>query len=76
MAETMLTVGEIAKRLGVPLHRVEYLIRARDLQPAAWAGGYRVFSEADLAYIGSQLKRIDAERVPGAWAVGQKGPEK
>ena len=57
-----LTVGEIARRLGEPVHRVEYILRARGLKPVSWAGNARIFSEADLAYIASELRRIDEER--------------
>ena len=57
-----LTVGELARRLGEPVHRVEYIIRARGLKPASWAGNARIFLEADLAYIASELRRIREER--------------
>ncbi|MDZ4782911.1 MAG: hypothetical protein SGJ19_21895 [Planctomycetia bacterium] len=60
--ETLLTVGEIARRLGQPLHRVEYVIRTRNFPPAGWAGHARVFHDADLMRIASELARIDQER--------------
>jgi DNA-binding transcriptional MerR regulator len=56
------TIGEIARRLGVPLHKVEYVIRARGIAPTGWAGNARVFTDADVARIGSELKRIAAEK--------------
>ena len=56
------TVGEIARRLGEPLHRVEYVIRARDIQPSGWAGNARVFTETDVDRIASELRRIDDEK--------------
>jgi hypothetical protein len=59
---TVPTVGEIARRLGEPLHRVEYIIRARNIQPSGRAGNCRVFTDADVAYIAAQLRRIDAEK--------------
>lgn len=66
MVETkMLTVGVIASRYSVPVHRVEYVIRTRSIAPAAMAGNARVFSEADETYIASELQRIDAERTGG-----------
>ena len=58
------TVGEIARRLGVPVHKVEYVIRARRIEPAGWAGNLRIFTEADVQRIGSELHRIDSERSP------------
>ncbi len=56
------TVGEIARRLGVALHRVEYVIRARHVRPSGRAGNARVFTEADVDRIASELRRIDAEK--------------
>ena len=59
------TVGEISRRLGEPLHRIEYIIRARTIQPASRAGHVRIFTEADVERIGSELRRIDAEKGGG-----------
>jgi hypothetical protein len=59
---TVPTVGEIARRLGEPLHRVEYVIRARNIRPSGWAGNARVFSEGDIDYIAGELRRIDGEK--------------
>ncbi len=56
------TVGEIARRLGEPIHRIEYCIRARGIEPAAVAGNVRVFTDTDVARIASELRRIDDER--------------
>lgn len=57
-----LTIGEVAKRLGYPLHRIEYIIRSRNIRPRLRAGNARVFSGSDLQYIASVLRHIDAER--------------
>jgi len=59
------TIGAIALQHNVPVHRVEYVIRTRGIQPIAWAGNARIFSDADVAYIASELRRIDEERVSG-----------
>jgi predicted DNA-binding transcriptional regulator AlpA len=42
-----LTVGELARRIGCPVHKIEYLIRSRNIQPIQRAGNARVFSEKD-----------------------------
>jgi hypothetical protein len=60
--EMLLTVGEIARRLGREVHRVEYVIRSRRLRPVGWAGHARVFSDADLQYIAAELERIAGDR--------------
>jgi hypothetical protein len=56
------TVGEIARRTGNLVHRVEYVIRSRGIKPVAVAGNARIFSEADVAHIASELRRIDEEK--------------
>ncbi len=60
------TVGEIARRLGESLHRIEYVIRSRNIRPAGRAGHVRIFGEADVAHIADELRQIDArqEHVP------------
>ena len=59
---SLLTVGEIARRSQTKVHRVEYIIRSRNIQPIGWAGHARVFSDASLDHITSELRRMDAER--------------
>lgn len=58
----LLTAGQIAVKLGVPFHRVRYVIKARDIQPAAWSGNARVFDREALALIRQSLNGIDARR--------------
>ncbi len=55
---TVPTVGEIARRLGVPLHRVEYVIRARRIEPTGRAGNVRIFTDADVDVIGFELRQM------------------
>lgn len=59
------TLGEIARRIDQPIHRVEYVIRARRIRPTAIAGNARVFSEPDVDRIAAQLRQIDAEKDSG-----------
>jgi hypothetical protein len=61
-APAALTVGEIGRRLDKPVHRIEYILRSRNIKPTNIAGNARVFSEADVRYIDSELRRIDEER--------------
>lgn len=56
------TVGTIAKELGVPLHRVEYVIESRNIEPLGMAGNARVFDEAAVVRIRSELARIDQDK--------------
>jgi hypothetical protein len=61
-APAMPTIGEIARRLGVAPHRVEYLIRARSIQPCGWAGNARVFPEEAIRSVAIELKRIETAK--------------
>ena len=49
----MATIGDIARRLGQPDHRIEYLIRTRNIPHVARAGRYRLFDEAAVALLAS-----------------------
>ncbi len=60
-----LTVGVIAEKLNLPLHRVEYLVKSRNIQPVERAGNLRVFSP-DVLDI---LREINSARQPTAMAV-------
>ncbi len=61
-APAALTIGEIVRQTGSQLHRVQYVIRSRGILPTSRAGNLRIFSEADLQYIASELRRIAEER--------------
>lgn len=58
----LLTIGEIARRLNEPVHRVTHVVRSRHMKEAGRAGAYRVFTEADCEFIRATLARIDRER--------------
>jgi hypothetical protein len=62
-APTMPTIGEIARRLGQPVHRIEYVIRARSIRPCGWAGNARVFPDEAVEAIAMELQRIDAAKL-------------
>lgn len=54
-SEALHTVGTIAARYAVQVHRVEYAIRARNIQPTSCAGNARVFDDHALEEIASAL---------------------
>jgi len=56
------TPGRIAEKLGVPLHRVTYVIRTRAIPPSAIAGQLRLFDRAAVARIRHEVNAIDARR--------------
>jgi hypothetical protein len=55
----ILTLGELVRRIGCPIHRVNYIIRSRNIRPAQRAGRARIFSEKDAAFIQDEIRRID-----------------
>jgi DNA-binding transcriptional MerR regulator len=59
------TVGVIAEKFGVPVHRVEYVIRRWTIVPASRAGNAYVYSDDDVEFIGAQLQRTQADRGEG-----------
>jgi len=62
---TVPTVGCIATRLRVPVHRIRYLIESRSIAPIGRAGNSRIFSEAAVELIQSELARIERAKVVG-----------
>jgi hypothetical protein len=57
-----LTVGQIAVRLSTPLHKIEYLVRSRNISGIGRVGNLRVFGEDDVAFIAAELARINSKR--------------
>lgn len=55
-------VGEIARRAGVPVHRVTYVIESRGIAPQGRAGQARVFSDEAAERILAELARIGVAR--------------
>ena len=53
-----LTLGVIAKELDCPIHKIEYLIRARRIEPVQRAGNLRVFSPSVLDVLRRELDAI------------------
>jgi hypothetical protein len=62
-APSMPTSGEIARRLGVPTHRIEYIVRVRSIRPCGWAGNARVFDQEAVEAIAAELERIETAKV-------------
>jgi len=60
---TARTVGRIAAELGVPVHRVTYVLRTRpEIRPIARAGHARVYDAAAVDAVRRALRRIEAAR--------------
>lgn len=63
----LITVGVIAERLNVPIHRVHHVLSTRPhIQPAAVAGKTRLYSSVAIAQVRYQLTVIDARRASGS----------
>lgn len=57
------TVGQLAKLLRVPVHRIEYVVRSRPhIKVSALAGLARCFDDEAVAIIRHELNAIDARR--------------
>lgn len=59
MANTSLkTIGDIAKALGIPKHRVTYAVDKAGVEPVARAGILRLFGDTEVARIQRALEQI------------------
>jgi hypothetical protein len=59
--EYALTIGAIARELGEPIHRVDYAVRTRGIEPEAIAGNIRVFPPEAVERIAEVLRQIDRQ---------------
>jgi hypothetical protein len=62
-ARRALTIGAIASELGEPIHRVQYAIRTRGVEPEAVAGHIRVFSPETVERVADILREINRQTV-------------
>ena len=61
------TAGVVARELGQPLHRVQYIFKTRPhIQPAARAGRMRLYDIEAMEAVRAELARIDARTDGGA----------
>lgn len=60
------SVGAIAKRFGVDVHQVEYVIRARALKSVGRAGNANLYDESTVERIGVELEQVAAKKQAGA----------
>jgi hypothetical protein len=59
------TIGAIARQLSEPIHRVEYAVRSRNIQPVSLAGNLRIFDREAVERVAVALREIDAKRSGG-----------
>lgn len=59
---TIHSVGTLARLFGVPIHRIQYVIRSRGIAHVGVAGNVRLYGKAAAQWIGSELQRIAGDR--------------
>jgi len=56
--QDLYTLGDLSRRLGVPRHRIVYVLESGRAQESMRLGGRRVFTEQDVRNIAQQLNLI------------------
>lgn len=56
------SLGEIAHHYGVPLHRIQYVVRSRNILPELTVGGRNLYSDADAELIATVISEVDEHR--------------
>lgn len=51
-----MTIGEIARRIGVAVHVADYIIRTRGIRPVGRAGQLRLFDSSALLAVARELR--------------------
>jgi hypothetical protein len=59
-------VGCIAERLGVPIHRVAYVIRTGKVKPLLVVGGRKLYSEAVVEQIAEVMYKMIVRKAQAA----------
>ena len=59
---SVVSVGDIASRIGHPIHRVSYIVRKRRIKPLLACGGRFFFSEGDVQRVKAELDAIDRRK--------------
>jgi hypothetical protein len=52
------TVSDIAKRLNLPIHRIDYAIASRKIAPAKVLGGSKIFDDAGFKAVADAIANI------------------
>lgn len=60
--EKYFTMSDIARLIGVPRHRVEWVLKTRRITAAVEIGENRGFSSIEVEQIRTEIKRIDSVR--------------
>jgi hypothetical protein len=60
-----ITIGAIARELKQPLHRIEYVLRTRNIEAVSTAGHVRIFDRDAVERVAAALSEIDARRGQG-----------
>ena len=64
---SLMTLGELARKLGEPTHRVQHVVRTRShIRPVGRAGILRLISFDALEQVRTELAQIDAKRLRSA----------
>jgi DNA-binding transcriptional MerR regulator len=63
MEERAITLGVMSSRLNIPIHRVEYLVRARDIKPVSRAGRFRVFDEQAIETLRQEVSQMEQRKL-------------
>jgi hypothetical protein len=59
--QSALTIGAIARELGEPIHRIQYAVKTRGIEPESVAGNLRIFPPGTVEYVAEILREIDRQ---------------
>ena len=63
MQNRVITLGVLASRLNIPVHRAEYLVRSRQIQPVSRAGRFRVFDKQAVKELQQEVEKMEARKL-------------
>ncbi|MBV8078444.1 MAG: hypothetical protein JO284_18685 [Planctomycetaceae bacterium] len=58
---SLYSIGHLSEKFGVPVHKLEFAIKSRKIEPCGWAGNSRIFDEEGAEKVGAALSQIAAD---------------
>ena len=62
MSKQLLTVGKLAEMTRLPVHKVQYVLRSREIHEVQRAGNARVFSAGTVDAIREAVQGMEARK--------------
>jgi DNA-binding transcriptional MerR regulator len=64
MQNELLTVGDLVRLTGQPIHKIEYLLSSRNITPTQRAGRFRLYGPDTVERIQCEVQKMSGVQKP------------